>query len=328
VEGLQPKHAIKQVDRLLSNEAFDVNDIFRLWVPYLVAQRREISVAMDWTDFDADDHSTLMISLITSHSRPTPLVWTTVEKSTLKGWRRIHEETLLQLLAEVVPAGVQVTVLADRGFGDVGLYALCETLGFFYIIRFKGNIFVEDSEGTSLPAADRVPSNGRPLKLCNVKVTQQQKHVPAVVLVKAAKMKEAWCLATNLAMQSASSIVHAYGRRFTIEERFRDSKDPRFGLGLSATHVGTKERRDRLLLLDAFAGSLLVLLGAAGESIGLDRWMKSNTVKRRTHSLFNQGLYYFQSLATMKQELFEPLMISFAALVREHQVFVHAFGLI
>jgi hypothetical protein len=31
------------------------------------------------------------------------------------------------------------------------------------------------------------------------------------------------------------------------------------------------------------------LLGAAGEALGYDRHLKSNTTKRRTHSLFRQG---------------------------------------
>jgi hypothetical protein len=32
-----------------------------------------------------------------------------------------------------------------------------------------------------------------------------------------------------------------YARRFTIEETFRDLKDNHFGMGLSATHIGTVE---------------------------------------------------------------------------------------
>ena len=41
----------------------------------------------------------------------------------------------------------------------------------------------------------------------------------------------------------------------------------------------------------------LSLLGAAGERIGYDRWLKANTVKRRTHSLFRQGLMLRRSEA-------------------------------
>jgi len=51
----------------------------------------------------------------------------------------------------------------------------------------------------------------------------------------------------------------------------------------------TPARRDRLWLIAAFAVMLLTLLGAAGEVLGYDRFLKSNTAKRRTHSLFRQG---------------------------------------
>jgi hypothetical protein len=48
-------------------------------------------------------------------------------------------------------------------------------------------------------------------------------------------------------------------------------------------------RRDRLLLISAFATALLTLLGTAGERQGMDRLLKANTSKPRTHSLFRQG---------------------------------------
>jgi hypothetical protein len=58
-----------------------------------------------------------------------------------------------------------------------------------------------------------------------------------VVVARAKKMREAWHLATNLDKETASTIVKMYGRRFTIEETFRDQKDLRFGMGLRATHI-------------------------------------------------------------------------------------------
>ena len=79
--------------------------------------------------------------------------------------------------------------------------------------------------------------------------------------------------------RTGATAVKLYGRRFTIEETFRDTKDPRYGLGLSATHVHDTKRRDRLLMICAMAMTLLTLLGAAGESLGMDRMLKANTVK-------------------------------------------------
>src|SRR4051794_13181255 len=72
-------------------------------------------------------------------------------------------------------------------------------------------------------------------------------------------------------------------QRWWMEPQLRDTKDSRFGMGLSATRIGEPMRRDRLLLVSAFATALLTLLGAVGESLGMDRLLKSNTSKTRTH---------------------------------------------
>src|SRR3954447_1981854 len=70
--GLLPKHAIKQVDRLLSNRKLASRGIFTAWVPELVGSRTDLIVAMDWTDYDAD--GPVALKLVTRHGRATPLV--------------------------------------------------------------------------------------------------------------------------------------------------------------------------------------------------------------------------------------------------------------
>jgi hypothetical protein len=83
-ESKLKKHAIKQVDRLLSNQGIEVDALFMRWVPSAVGDHKSIDVAMDWTDFDDDNQATIMLSLITTHGRATPLIWLSVDKSTLK----------------------------------------------------------------------------------------------------------------------------------------------------------------------------------------------------------------------------------------------------
>src|SRR5690606_29993694 len=46
--GLEAKHAIKQVDRLLSNRGIDVWEEFAVWVPFVIGQREQVLVALDW----------------------------------------------------------------------------------------------------------------------------------------------------------------------------------------------------------------------------------------------------------------------------------------
>ena len=142
--GSVTKHAIKQVDRMLSNNGIDVWDSFACWVPHQIGERREVQVAMDWTDFDHDDQSTLVLSLVTGHGRALPLIWITVWKDELKDHRNAFEDACLRRLAELAPCGCRVTILADRGFGDQKLFAFLAEVGFGYVIRFRGNIHVAD----------------------------------------------------------------------------------------------------------------------------------------------------------------------------------------
>jgi hypothetical protein len=81
-------------------------------------------VAMDWTDFDADNQATIMLALISDQGRSTPLVWLTVDKSTLKDHRNFYEHRVLIRLASCLPAGIKVCIVADRGSGDQKLYRM------------------------------------------------------------------------------------------------------------------------------------------------------------------------------------------------------------
>jgi len=310
--GLVTKHAVKQVDRLLSNAGIDVWDSFAHWVPRQIGARPDILVAMDWTDFAHDDQSTLVLSLVTSHGRAAPLIWLTVWKEEIATRRNDFEDFCLRRLAETLPPNCRTTILADRGFGDQKLFGFLGELGFGYVIRFRGNIRVTDADGQTRPAAEWVGKGGRARKLRDAKVTAQGRQVGAVVCVHAKGMKEPWCLAASDPEATAAVLINHYAKRWTIEPGFRDTKDLRFGMGLSATRIGEPMRRDRLLLVSAFAMALLTLLGAVGESLGMDRQLKSNTSKTRSHSLFRQGCMLYELIPNMPEHRLGPLVAAFA----------------
>src|SRR5271168_4593785 len=163
--GLVTKHAIKQVDRLLSNTGIDVWESFARWVPHLVGSRNDIVVAMDWTDFNGDDQATLALNLVTEHGRAMPLLWLSVWKDELKDQRNAIKDTCLRRLSAVIPPGCRVTILADHGFGDHKLFAYLADLGFAYVVRFRCNIHVTDASGEMRTAANWVGRSGRARKL-------------------------------------------------------------------------------------------------------------------------------------------------------------------
>jgi Transposase DDE domain len=326
--GLLTKHAVKQVDRLLSNPGIDVWDLFASWVPEIVGPRQSIVVAMDWTDFEADGQATLALNLVTRHGRATPLIWLSVLKDELTDARNDYEDACLRRLAEVLPAEVDVTILADRGFADAKLFGFLDELGFGYVIRFRSNILVGAADGPTRPAGEWVGQSGRARKLPAACITAARRPVGAVVCVHAKGMKEAWCLAASDAAAPSRQIIDLYSKRWSVEPSFRDTKDLRFGMGLSTIHISDPQRRDRLLLLNAFAVVLLTLLGAAGESLGMDRHLKSNTVKTRTHSLFRQGCMLYDLIPNMPELRLRPLMERYAEILQQSRVISETFSII
>jgi hypothetical protein len=231
--GLLPKHAVKQVDRLLSNPRIEAWDVFATWVPEMVGPRTDIVVA--WTDFDADGH--LALKLVTRHGRATPLIWLSVHKDELTDARNAYEDAAVRRLAEVLPDDVKVTLLA--GFADTKLFGFLDELGFDYVIRLKGNTKVSAADGTTRPAAEG--QGGRARKLRDATVTAAQCPVGTVVCVQAKGMKEAWCLAASNAAAPSRQIIDLYSKRWGVEPSFRDTKDLRFGI--SSVRISDPQRR-------------------------------------------------------------------------------------
>lgn len=316
----ESKHAIKQIDRYLSNEGIEMEEFFECWIKYQVGNLKEIVVAMDWTDFAADKQSSFTIHQISRHSRAMPLLWKSVEKETLTNKRNDYEDELLNQLKENLPSDMKVTILADRGFADTKLMELLGKLGFDYVIRIKKNFYVQTKEGTTKAAEDWLSEEDKAVMIKDALLTEEKFEVKRFVAVKDKDMKQAWFLASSLEL-GATTIIKLYAKRFTIEEGYRDFKDDRFGLGLSNTSIKSPARRDRLLIAAAIANILLTILGAAGEDLGYDRMLKSNTVKKRTHSLFRQGVLYFDKLPNMRPERKWPLLNRFAELLSMHQLF-------
>ena len=305
--GLVSKHAAKQADRLPSNDGINVRDGFACWAPRQVAGRQAILVAMDWTGFDHDDQATLALSLVTGHGCAAPLLWLGVWKE-LKNRRNDDEGVCLRRLGDLIPPGRRVTILAGRGFGDHKLFACLGELGFDCVIRFRGAIHVMDADGQTRQAGAWAGQAGRARKLRDARVTAKGQQVDAVVCVHAKDMKEPGRLAMRQREATAATLIDYHAQRWASEPQFRDAKDLPFGTGLSSIRSGEPMRRDRLLLISAFATAMPTLLGAVGESLGRDRPLKSSTSKTRTHPLFRQGCILHDLIPNMPQHRLLLLM--------------------
>ena len=90
-------------------------------------------------------------------------------------------------------------------------------------------------------------------------------------------------------------------------------------MGLSETSISKPDKRDRLLLISAIAVLVLTLFGAVGEKLGMDRYLKVNTVKHRTMSLFRQGCNYYNQMLRMEKSEIKKFLTCFLDLLNEHK---------
>src|SRR5688500_12388697 len=70
------------------------------------------------------------------------------------------------------------------------------------------------------------------------------------------------------------------------------------------------------------------LRSAAGESLGMDRHLKSNTVKTRTHSLFRQGCLLYDLIPNMPEHRLRPLAERYANILEQSRVVTETFAIV
>jgi hypothetical protein len=54
--GKSPKHCIKQVDRLLSNDGFPLEEVLPTYIRVIGGDREAVTLAMDWTEYPVNGH--------------------------------------------------------------------------------------------------------------------------------------------------------------------------------------------------------------------------------------------------------------------------------
>jgi hypothetical protein len=322
--GLAPRHAIKQVDRLLSNPKLMREEVARCSVRFVVAERKALFVNFDWTAFEDSDQSMIVLGTQTEHGRSTPLVWKTVTHSALQDQRHAPEDERLGRLAEVLPKGVRVTVVADRGFSDITRCRCLKELGVEYIIRFRGVVDVASADGERRKATDWLRAGGQMRVLRGARVTAEGQPVPIVVCVPQKRMQEPWSLASRRSDLTGTAIKPRSSTRFPVEETCRDVKPPRLGLGLTPMVMARNDRRDALFRLAVRAHTRLPRLGTAGEELGRDRWL--GATRPRPDSHFRQGQMRFDLIPTMDPPRLRILLQRFGQLLRAHTLLSQVLG--
>lgn len=292
--GTTAKHAIKRVDRFLGNAGIDLEVACGDLMRTVVGTARTIYLTLDWTDPKTTDGLFQTLSIhVRAHGRAIPIAWLTLAKANLKGEMRDAEEALCAQVARSLPTTCHPILLADRGFATVRFFRFLDVLGWDWIIRSKGSVWVRWCKswmplvllGKPRPAQrDGLVDYG--------KRSRGGSYGGRLVVYADTAHPDPWFLMVSAGLEARSwgEIVGSYGQRFTCEESYKDQKnDPGDGFHLDCVKLGTAARWDRLWLVFAWSYYWLNIAGWDAEVRGVDARWRANTTKTRTHALWRLG---------------------------------------
>lgn len=219
---------------------------------------QELVLVMDPTT--QKDHLVLLSVNIWYRGRSLPLAWSSWPANTpLEGegfWERAA--AVLAAASSVLPAGVDVVVLADRAFGCPAFTDLVSAYGWHWIVRVQDQTVYQDRCGRQGSIASLVAHPGARKKLAGQVFKKAEWRSASVLVFWGRRHRRPLCLVSDL--RPAWEWLALYRRRFPIECTFRDYKS--YGWHWEQGQVRHPDHMERLLLGMALAVWLAILAGA------------------------------------------------------------------
>ena len=290
------RHNVRRMDRLLGNDALNLEcaSVYEAMARYLMRDVGTVLILVDWSDLNADRSAQLIRAAVALEGRSLTL-YEEVHSMRAAATPKVHE-AFLQRLKALLPAGCQPIIITDAGFRAPWFRAV-EALGWHWLGRIRNRTQVrEHGEQKSPGKAAAVWRGCKSLyaratpkaldlgmfecvrtcpmvcRLITVKRRPKGRHMKTVNGARtqsshskkqAKAQSEPWLLgaSTSLAYLGANAVVAIYGQRMQIEQAFRDTKNARFGLGLSESGSRGTARLGILALIASLAEFVVRLMG-------------------------------------------------------------------
>jgi len=235
--------------------------------------------------------------------RAIPVVWQVLEHGSSSVAYEAYE-ALLHAVPLLLPLGVRVVLLADRGFADTALLGHLHRLRWHFRIRIKANFGVYRSGHQPCKVEDFRLAPGRALFLQHVAITTDHCGPVSLALARHASNGECWYVVSD-EPTSVQTFVE-YGWRFDIEENFLDDKSK--GFQLESSLLRTAEAVTRLCFVLAVTTLYLVAQGTQVVAALKRRWVDPHWF--RGNSYLRVGWQGVKAALTRGWELFASLHLS------------------
>ena len=298
------KHNIKKVDRLLSNQWLHQEhfSIYTSLARVFLTRVKAPVILVDWSDLTPTRSHFLLRATLAVKGRPITLYEEVHEQLDN---RKTHEQ-FLRKLEQLLPKNTRPIIVTDAGFRGTWIKAVL-ALQWDFVARIRGTTLIAHSADSQwfsckklMATATKHVKNVNDLciiaaqkidcRVCLVKKLPQGRHQKNIngtpskrkkSQENARSAKEPWLIATSIKSCCAKTIIGYYTARMQIEESFRDTKNPRYGLALRFAGTRTTQRLTVLMLMAHIVTVILYLIGFAAEVKKMHFGMQSNSLKNR-----------------------------------------------
>lgn len=322
--GTKTSSNIEKVNRLLGNKHLylERENFYRSMAIRLVPREINSWIHVDWSCINATTNLYLLRASVSAKGRSIVL-WEECHPKKKENNHLVHKQFLKNLKA-ILPSCSTPIIVTDAGFRAPWFKAVRE-IGWDFVgrLRNKNLVLLEGTKNWLLSSLFFEQATVKPVYLGQALLTEKEQVPLHMVLYKGKSKnrhkrnlnkkvsasgkskryskaaKEPWVLVTSLvqARDNPNHIVNIYRQRMRIEENFRDSKCPHYGLGLKKSLSRTPERMAILLLIAAIATLAAWLAGLSIKMAGKAADFQAHSAKF-THAL---SLVYLGREAIKKQ---------------------------
>lgn len=230
------------IRRWLSNSKLTPIEVMQGFIPELLSaltSNGQVAVLMLDQSKVGDGFECLMVSLRIGE-RAIPVAWKVKETQGEMGYD--EQEPLLKAVYDMIPESISIMLAADRFYGTAALITVCQSFGWHYRIRLKGNLNLFHQEGWVV-----TPQEAKKMDLKGLESVRLGEKGPLihVGILHEEGHKEAWYIAMDV--KPSRGRILDYGMRWGIEALFSDLKTR--GFGVTKTQLRHADRIERLLLV-------------------------------------------------------------------------------
>jgi len=228
-----------------------------------------LSIALDTT---ALTPLVLIRASLIYRGRAIPLAWRAMHhRSTTVAFE--DYQPVLEQVRSIVPPGLVITLLADRGFAHERLLHYLHKQQWHFRLRLTSNTLVHLPDQPVSAVKDLCPPAGEKRFFQNVSILGAA--VGPVSLALACLLEQPddpWFVVSDEI--TTAQTLGEYGLRFDIEESFLDEKSG--GYQLHTSELATPQALERLILILAIATLHLTSIGAGVVQAGKHRWVDTH----------------------------------------------------